>query len=109
MKDSLAERAEIVALANGVEMLEARFERHVYERHSHDAYAIGVTLYGVQRFSCRGRRHDNLPGQVMVIGPGEVHDGESGAFGGYGYRMLYLPAELVAGVLREVWSEEFRG
>jgi AraC-like DNA-binding protein len=80
---------------DGVELLHARFERHVYDRHIHDTYAIGVTLHGVQRFWCRGSYHDSTPGQVMVIRPGEVHDGRSGAAGGYVYRMFYVREDVL--------------
>jgi AraC-like DNA-binding protein len=79
----------------GIELLQASFHRHVYDRHMHDAYAIGVTLRGVQRFWCRGAIHDSTPGHVIVIRPGEVHDGRSGAAGGYTYRMLYVMPEIV--------------
>lgn len=80
---------------DGVELLQARFERHVYDRHMHDTYAIGVTLRGVQRFWCRGSCHDSTPGQVIVIRPGEVHDGRSGAAGGYAYRMFYVRPDVL--------------
>jgi hypothetical protein len=40
------ERASLVTLTNGVLLLEAVFDRHVYERHMHDTYAVGVTLRG---------------------------------------------------------------
>ena len=76
--------------ADGVELLEAEFERHVYDRHMHDTYAIGFTRRGVQRFWCRGETHDSTPGNVIAISPGEVHDGRSGAGGGYAYRMFYV-------------------
>ena len=80
---------------DGIELLEASFDWHVYDRHMHDTFAIGVTLRGVQRFWCRGSTHDSRPGNVIVIDPGEVHDGRSGSHGGYAYRMLYVPAPLV--------------
>jgi AraC-like DNA-binding protein len=80
---------------DGIELLQARFERHVYDRHMHDAYAIGVTLRGVQRFWCRGQHHDSTPGEVIVIRPGEVHDGRSGSAGGYAYRMFYVRPDVV--------------
>lgn len=76
----------------GVELLEAAFEHHVYDRHSHETLAIGITLRGVQRFWCRGSTHDSRPGDVIVLDPGDVHDGRSGAHGGYAYRMLYVDA-----------------
>src|ERR1051325_8282718 len=37
------EWAECPPGCDGVELLQASFERHVYDRHMHDAYAIGVT------------------------------------------------------------------
>ncbi|HWW60022.1 MAG TPA: AraC family transcriptional regulator [Thermoanaerobaculia bacterium] len=76
--------------SDGVELFEADFDRHVFDRHIHDAYAIGFTLRGVQRFWCRGARRDSTPGNVIVIHPGEMHDGESGAAGGFAYRMFYV-------------------
>lgn len=98
---------------DGVELLQARFDRHVYDRHMHDTYAIGVTLRGVQRFWCRGSSHDSTAGQVIVIRPGEVHDGRSGAAGGYAYRMFYVrPGVLHAlddGTPRDVCELTVRG
>jgi AraC-like DNA-binding protein len=86
---------------DGIELLQASFNRHVYDRHMHDTYAIGVTLRGVQRFWCRGVTHDSTPGHVLVIRPGEVHDGRSGSAGGYAYRMLYVRPEIVDAIADE--------
>ena len=77
-------------LNGGIELLEAEFVTHVYERHFHEKYAIGVTLWGVQRFRCGRRRYDSVPGDVMIIRPGESHDGESGTRDGYSYLMVYV-------------------
>src|SRR5215510_7381764 len=71
--------------AFGVELLHAHFERHVYERHSHEGYAIGVTETGVQAFHCRGA----------------LHASRAGIPEGFTYRMLYLPAEAMRDVLRD--------
>src|SRR5262245_64370771 len=75
------ERVRWARGSEGIELLEAAFDKFTYDRHTHDTYAIGVTLHGVQRFSCRNATHDSRPGDVMIINPGEVHDGRSG-FGG---------------------------
>jgi AraC-like DNA-binding protein len=101
---TLADRERAVCFqgGDGVELLEAAFDRHVYDRHTHDAYAIGVTLHGVQRFWCRNRTHDSTPGHVIVISPGEVHDGRSGAAGGYRYRMFYIRPDRLGDVLLDV-------
>ncbi len=82
---------------DGVERIEAAIARYSYSRHSHDTYAIGVTLRGVQTFHYRGARRASLPGQCLVIHPDEVHDGAAGDETGLRYRMLYLdPARLAA-------------
>jgi AraC-like DNA-binding protein len=94
-KPSTGEWAECPPGRDGVELLQASFTHHVYDRHMHDAYAIGVTLRGVQRFWCSGAHHDSMPGNVIVIRPGEVHDGRSGSHGGYAYRMIYVRPDLV--------------
>ena len=84
---------------DGVELLQASFEHHVYDRHMHDAYAIGVTLRGVQRFFCAGAVHDSTAGNVIVIRPGEVHDGRSGSHGGYAYKMIYVRPDVLDSLL----------
>lgn len=99
--DAGGDWARATAGGHGVELLEAAFEHHVYDRHSHDTLAVGVTLRGVQRFWCRGSTHDSRPGDVIVLDPGEVHDGRSGAHGGYAYRMLYIDAGRVRAVVAD--------
>ena len=38
----------------GVDFFKATFSDHVYSRHTHGEYAIGVTERGAQVFNCRG-------------------------------------------------------
>lgn len=74
----------------GIETLRAHFEGHAYDPHWHDTYLVGVTEQGVQRFH-RGRiRHDSTPGQVVLLEPGDIHDGEAPSPEGFTYRLLYL-------------------
>ena len=80
----------------GLERMEARFGGHAFDRHSHDRYALGVTLAGVQTFSYRGVPAVSLPGHAMVLHPGENHDGCAGTAEGFRYRMLYLEPSLVS-------------
>ena len=48
---------------SGVELLHAHYTRHVYDRHAHESYAIGVTEAGVQTFTCRGVRQASSAGR----------------------------------------------
>jgi AraC-like DNA-binding protein len=75
----------------GVEAVTARFAAHAYDLHRHDEWLVGVTDHGVQDFLCRSVRQRSTAGRVILIEPGEAHDGQAGALGGFAYRMLYLP------------------
>jgi hypothetical protein len=77
--------------ANGVGAIQARFAGHAYDPHRHDEWLVGVTDRRVQDFACRGARRRSTPGRVILIEPGEAHDGRAGDAGGFAYRMLYLP------------------
>ncbi|MER9076347.1 AraC family transcriptional regulator [Mesorhizobium sp. M0904] len=81
--------------AAGMERIEARFHGNAFDLHRHDTYAIGVTLYGVQRFRYRGQMHLSLPGQIIILHPDELHDGGAGTEDGLRYRMLYLEPSLM--------------
>src|SRR5258708_8723866 len=81
--------------AHGTERAEASISASAFEPHRHHTYAIGITTAGVQTFHYRGSRHVCLPGQLHVLHPDEAHDGAAGTDGGFGYRILYIPPELV--------------
>src|SRR5690242_5849495 len=88
-----------VAADRRVECLHAHYAGHVYDRHSHDGYAIGVTESGVQTFTCRGGAHASTPGMVMAFNPEEPHDGQSGIAEGFTYRMIYIRPDVIRDVL----------
>jgi AraC-like DNA-binding protein len=85
--------------AYGIERAEFYLSTCAFEPHRHDTYAIGITTAGVQTFHYRGSRHICLPGQLHVLHPDEAHDGAAGTDGGFGYRILYIPPELVRDAL----------
>jgi len=82
-----------------VEAMHARFNRHVYHRHSHETYSFGVTDAGVQEFRCRGAGHRSTAGMVMAFNPDDPHDGRAGDELGFVYRIVHIGPELVAGAL----------
>lgn len=85
-----------------ITLMRAHFTEHVFERHSHAQYAIGVTHSGVQTFHCRGAAHASLPGDLLLFNPDEAHDGQRGTDEGFGYAILYVdPAALPRHLQRE--------
>jgi AraC-like DNA-binding protein len=83
----------------GVERAEVFLSTRGFEPHRHDTYGIGVTTAGVQVFRYRGSQRVCLPGQLHILHPDEAHDGRPGTEDGFGYRILYIPPELVRGAL----------
>ena len=83
------------APAEDVQLLQAWFAGHGFDRHRHDTYAIGVTDSGVQAFDYRGVAEVSTPGRVVVLHPDEPHDGRAAADEGFGYRIVYVaPARI---------------
>ena len=80
----------------GVTLMRAHFQDHAFERHSHETFSIGLTHAGVQTFHCGGALHASLPGDLILFNPDQAHDGQRGAPEGFGYSILYVPAEVVA-------------
>ena len=86
-------------LADGVQLMQASFGDHAFERHSHEGYAIGITTYGVQSFRCKGQRHDSQAGDFVLFNPDQDHDGNRGTDAGFRYTIWYVPQDLVASCL----------
>ena len=86
----------------GVDLLAARYVRHAFSRHSHDTYAIGVVLDGVEEFAHGGSTERAPAGQMPLVNPGVVHTGHAGTPHGWTYRVLYPSVALVAEVAAEL-------
>jgi AraC-like DNA-binding protein len=84
-----------------LEAMHAHFERHVYHRHSHETYSLGVTDVGAQSFTCRGAAHTSVAGMVMAFNPDDPHDGQAADGFGFTYRMIHIGPELVSAVLAD--------
>ncbi|GAA0330032.1 AraC family transcriptional regulator [Actinoallomurus spadix] len=86
-----------------VDLLTARFDRHVYAPHTHEEFAIGVCVGGVESIDYRGGRIHTGPGSIVVLAPGEMHTGGPATpIAGYAYRALYAHPALLADGIRGV-------
>jgi AraC-like DNA-binding protein len=77
-----------VAGSSPLECLAARFRRHAYAPHTHDTYVVGTIVAGCETFLIGGSRYYAGPGDLCLIDPGVVHDGEP-AEESYAYRIAY--------------------
>ena len=91
----------------GVELFRAWFAGPAYAKHRHDTYAIGLTDRGVQIFDYRGAGRVSMPGQVVVLHPDEVHDGNAGTEAGFGYRIVYVEPSHMSEPLRSLCGRPY--
>lgn len=78
-----------------VEFLRATYITHVYSRHTHEGYAVGLIERGAETFEYRHSKFVAPAGHVVVINPGEVHTGQAATALGWSYNMLYPDVSLL--------------
>lgn len=83
----------------GVEALSLRSE-HVFPRHAHDHYGIGVMSEGAQKSWSVVGAVEAGAGDVIIVNPGEMHDG-SPIEGPRAWHIVYLDPGLLVGELAD--------
>ncbi len=78
---------------------------HHFPRHSHDQFGVGVIASGGQRSWSGVGTVRALAGDVIMVNPGEIHDGAPLDGGAREWRIIYLDPAVVT---REA-EEEFGG
>ena len=78
---------------------------HHFPRHSHEQFGIGVIAFGAQRSWSGVGQVSAATGDVIMVNPGEMHDGSPLDGDARGWRMVYLEPALMASEIRD----EFRG
>ncbi|GAA4636334.1 AraC family transcriptional regulator [Actinoallomurus vinaceus] len=94
-------RARLGRCGPPLDLLTARFDKHVYAPHAHAEFTVGVCVGGAESIDYRGGRIRTGPGTIVVLEPGEMHTGGPATpTSGYAYLALYTdPALLTDGVL----------
>src|SRR5213593_2619967 len=73
-----------------------------FPRHTHDSYGVGIVRRGAQRSWSGAGAVEAGPGDVIMVNPGEVHDGTPLDERGRCWQMLYLDPLLVRGDAAEL-------
>ncbi|MFJ5778714.1 AraC family transcriptional regulator [Streptomyces sp. NPDC093094] len=95
-EQALWTRARMGRCGPPLDLLTARFQRHVYAPHAHEEFTIGVCVGGSEVIDYRGGHIRTGPGSIVVLAPGEMHTGGPGtATDGYAYRALYADPSLL--------------
>ncbi|MBQ4777024.1 AraC family transcriptional regulator [Pectobacterium versatile] len=91
MQSQQREWMKFVAVPSlGIQGLHAYFNKHQYERHSHDYFVLGTIDVGAPKVALEKGGFIAPPGSAMIINPGEMHDGKPCDDQGYIYSMVYI-------------------
>jgi AraC-like ligand binding domain len=82
------------------------YSNHSFPRHCHDQYGIGVMISGAQRSWSLLGQVESEAGDVIMVNPGEMHDGIPVGGAARGWRTLYMDPTLVA---RKIADEAMNG
>ena len=87
----------------GVELLKAEFKHNSYAPHWHDAFTVALVTAGSERVRLAGTERHITPGDVFLLNPGEIHDGEAfDANIGWDFRVFYLSAEVLTEAVKDL-------
>ncbi len=76
-------------------VIDAFLYGEAYEPHRHDTYTFALTVAGEQCFNYRGSLKRSLPGQLVVLHPDELHDGQAGTEAGFRYQAVFVAPETI--------------
>jgi len=82
----------------GVEAIKLKSTRK-FPRHSHDQFGIGVITFGGHRSWSSIGSVDAVCGDIIMVNPGEMHDGSSLDGKPRGWRMLFFEPEIACKIL----------
>jgi AraC-like DNA-binding protein len=85
----------------GVEAIEAESD-HIFPKHTHEQFGIGVIRRGAQRSSSGRGIVEAMPGNVITVNPGEVHDGMPIGGRGRVWTMLYFDPSVIVHAVCDV-------
>ena len=92
---------------NGVVRVEATLADFAFPAHSHDHVCIGLVRSGAHDCRYGARRHTVAQGDLMLVNPGEVHDGRPAAGCGRQYTMLEVDPDAFRSICRDALATEW--
>ena len=78
-----------------------------FPRHSHEGYGVGLLAFGGHRSWSGLGTVEALPGDMITVNPGEIHDGQPIRGQKRGWRMIYLAPTILDQMAEEAETGPF--
>jgi AraC-like DNA-binding protein len=92
----------------GLEFLEADYPDKRFPMHFHDEYVMGTIEQGVETFFVRGRIVNATRDTLILLNPGDTHNGYGGSELGWRYRTLYPSEAFVRAMFERIYDRSPR-
>lgn len=89
-----------------IECLRANYVTHSFAKHTHDGFAIGVIERGIEVFNYRGKEYRAGKGQMILINPAEVHDGQGAEKDGWAFSIFYADPKVLQRAAMEITGKK---
>ncbi|WP_235432618.1 AraC family transcriptional regulator [Pragia fontium] len=86
----------------GLEVLQARYHRQTFSRHSHENFCVGVINEGAQSFYRTGGTHIAPQDSIILVNADDIHTGRAATENGWSYHAMYPSAELLASLSKDM-------
>jgi len=85
-----------------LDFLQATYRTHNFPPHVHDTFVIELVEQGIDEFTVGSNLHRAHAGEIILIHPGEVHNGHPAGEAPLSYRAIYPRPELLTEVARSI-------
>lgn len=76
-------------------LIEAKYQKFAFQRHYHLDFHLGLITHGEQKFHYQGSHHQVGHGQIVIMPPDELHDGQSKLASGYQVNVFSIEPHLL--------------
>ncbi len=77
-------------------LIEAKYQNFAFRKHYHLDFHLGLITHGEQKFHYRGCNHQVGYGQIVIMPPDELHDGQSRLSDGYEVNVFSIEPHMLS-------------
>ncbi|BCN25463.1 AraC family transcriptional regulator [Vibrio alfacsensis] len=81
---------------DNLRLIEAKYQTFAFQRHYHLDFHLGLITHGAQKFQYQGNNHQVGHGQIVIMPPDELHDGQSKLESGYEVNVFAIEPHLLS-------------
>lgn len=88
-----------------INLIDAHYQSFSFKRHYHLDYHFGLITHGQQQYFYNGAKHVAGAGQIVIMPPDEIHDGQPKEITGYQVKIFSITPDWLAQHTQDVSGE----